>query len=144
MNDVQPQMVSGNIPEFDVISTQKKTVKEDAYSARMKGKAEQGTVFLVLDLQNPSRNSWQRRSGCFSIQHRLQPIKLFKPLIIVVYSSTLPVSAYRRFNGYFFFYCSVQVVNLKMLVWLSSKEKKKATQLACTCLHSQLKGTLLL
>ena len=57
MNDVQPQMVSGNIPEFDVISTQKKTVKEDAYSARMKGKAEQGTVFLVLDLQNPSRNS---------------------------------------------------------------------------------------
>ena len=38
--EVQSQMVSGNVPESDAISTRKKTVK-DAHSARMRGKEGQ-------------------------------------------------------------------------------------------------------
>ena len=46
--EVQPQMVSRNVLQSNVISIQKKTVTDDDHSARMKKKAEQGREELLF------------------------------------------------------------------------------------------------
>jgi len=57
-------MVSGNVPESDAISTQKKTVK-DTHSARMKGKEEQRREELLYSSRvaeskpyPPTKKNW--------------------------------------------------------------------------------------